>query len=91
MSNTNTFQLEIVLPETPLPARTVSSIDVPATDGRLTVLANHQPLIVALQAGSVIVKDAKGQIETLVISAGALQVENNIATILVRDCNENKK
>ena len=80
------FQLEVVLPETPMPPRTVSSIDVPATDGRLTVMVNHQPVIVALQPGSMKIIDKNKKIETWIIGAGALQVENNVATVLVREC-----
>lgn len=91
MTSTHTFKLEIVLPETPLPARNVSSIDVPAADGRLTVLANHQPLIAALAKGLMIVTDKDGQTTTFEISAGALQVDNNVATILVSELNEKTK
>jgi len=88
--NKNAFQLEIVLPETPLPPRSVISIDVPATDGRLTVMANHQPLIAALQSGSVIIKDENHKIETWHTSAGALQVERNRVTLLVREFETNE-
>ncbi len=92
-TNNKAFQLEIVLPETPLPPRSVVSIDVPAADGRLTVMANHQPLIAALQPGSVIIKDENDKLETWSTSAGALQVEKNCVTLLVRkfEANENSK
>jgi len=83
-----TFQLEIVLPETPMPPRLINSIDVPASDGRLTVMANHQPMIAALTPGSMIIKDDNGKTETWTIGTGALQVENNVATILVRECTQ---
>jgi F0F1-type ATP synthase epsilon subunit len=56
-------------------------------------MANHQPLIVALQSGSVKIKDENHKIETWHISAGALQVENNHVTLLVRkfEANENNQ
>ena len=82
---TGLFQLDIVLPETPMPPRTVAAINVPASDGRLTVLAHHQPLIAALCAGRMTLTDEHEQQETWTISAGALQVEDNVATLLVRE------
>ena len=84
----NLFRLDIVLPETPMPPREVSAIDVPAKDGRLTVMAHHQPLIVALVPGVMTVVDDQDQRETWSISAGALQVEDNVATLLVREATQ---
>lgn len=71
-----------------MPSRTVASINVPATDGRLTVMANHQPLIAALAAGTMTVIDERDRQETWAISAGALQIEDNVATLLVREATQ---
>jgi F-type H+-transporting ATPase subunit epsilon len=84
----NLFQLDIVLPETPMPSRSIASIDVPAADGRLTVLANHQPLITVLIPGDVQITDENGSREHWIISSGALQVDNNVATLLVREATQ---
>jgi F-type H+-transporting ATPase subunit epsilon len=81
----HTFQLNIVLPEVPLPPREVTAINVPATDGRMTILANHQPQITSLADGEMTVMDASGSHEQWTISAGALQIENNVVTLLVRE------
>jgi len=78
------FQLDIVLPETPMPPRTVTAIDVPAVNGRLTVMAHHQPLIAALCSGPMTITDEQGKKETWNISTGALQVARHVATLLVR-------
>ena len=83
-----TLQLNIVLPETPMPTRTVSGLDLPADGGRLSVWANHQPIIAALIPGSMTIILETGQRERWTISAGALQVENNVATLLVRDATQ---
>jgi F-type H+-transporting ATPase subunit epsilon len=82
---TTPFQLDIVLPETPMPPRNVVAIDVPSAAGRLTILAHHQPLLAALLPGSMTITDAQDQKETWSISGGALQVENNVATLLVQE------
>lgn len=85
---TSPFRLDIVLPETPMPSRTVTAINVPASDGRLTVLAHHQPLIATLNAGTMTVVDENELEESWTISAGALQVEDNVATLLVREATQ---
>ena len=68
-----------------MPSRTVTAIDVPTANGRVTILAHHQPLLAALLAGSMTVTDDEEKKETWAISGGALQVENNVATLLVRN------
>lgn len=83
-----TLQLNIVLPETPLPSRTIAGLDLPADGGRLSVWANHQPIIAALIPGSMTIILETGQREQWTISAGALQVENNVATILVGEARQ---
>lgn len=81
----NTLQLKIVLPEASVPYRSIMGINVPAADGRLTVLANHQSLIAALVPGNAVITTEDGKRETWKISAGALQMEKNTATLLVTE------
>jgi len=81
----NTLQLEIVLPEAAVPARAIRGINVQAADGRLTLLANHQPLVAALVPGTAIITTVDGKRETWHLSAGALLMENNTATLLVTE------
>ncbi len=47
-------------------------------------MAHHQPLIAALKEGTMVVTDETGLQETWTISAGALQMEGNVATLLAR-------
>jgi len=79
------LQLKIILPEASVPPRTIQGIDVPAADGRLTLLAGHQPLIAALVAGTAIVTTLAGTREHWRLSDGALQMEGDTATLLVTE------
>lgn len=79
------LQLKVILPEASAPLRTIQGIDVPAADGRLTVLAGHQPLIAALVPGTAIVTTPDGTRENWCISAGALQMEGDSAILLVTE------
>ena len=45
------FKMEIVTPDRHYPERDVTFLDVPAEQGRLTVLAGHEPLICGLCDG----------------------------------------
>jgi F-type H+-transporting ATPase subunit epsilon len=79
------LQLKIVMPEAAIPPRDIQGINVPAADGRLTVLAGHQPLVVALVRGNAVITALDGTRETWAISDGALQVEANTAILLVSE------
>ncbi len=79
------LQLKIILPEASVPPRAILGIDVPAADGRLTVLAGHQPLIAALVAGTALVTTPDGTRENWRLSDGALQVEGDTAILLVTE------
>ncbi len=77
--------LKIILPEASVPPRTIQGVDVPAADGRLTVLAGHQPLIAALVPGTAIVTAPDGTRESWRLSAGALHMEGDTAILLVTE------
>lgn len=81
----NTLQLIIVLPEKAVPPRPIRGIDLPAADGRLTLLAHHQPLIAALVPGTAIITSTTGERENWKLSAGAVQMEKNTACLLVTE------
>ncbi len=80
-----TFKLEIVTRDAGYPPREVTSLNVPAARGRLTVLARHQPLVCMLQAGRVTILDAEGAGEDWRIGEGTMTVTREIVTLLVHD------
>ncbi len=56
-------------------------LNVPTTDGRRTVLANHMPIMLPLENG-VVEMASQGVISHFAISEGMMMFENNEATIL---------
>ena len=56
-------------------------LNVPAIDGRRTILSNHMPVMVALENG-VIETNNEGVLSHYAISDGILYFENNKATII---------
>ncbi len=78
----NQFLLSIVTPEREAFAEHVSSVSVPSTDGRLTILPHHSKLLASLSEGTIkIIRDNKEQY--LAIGGGFVEVGNNSVTILV--------
>lgn len=78
----NKLKLTISKVDAPVFDGEVVSVQVPGVDGQMEILANHEPLISPLQAGTITVTlpDSK---ETHEIDGGTLEVSNNHATILV--------
>jgi F-type H+-transporting ATPase subunit epsilon len=83
--SSRTFTLEMIAPDQAPPPQAVASLNVPAENGRLTVLARHQPIVCALRPGTITVTDAKGEARAWQIGAGVLTVQDNRATLLVRE------
>ena len=79
----STYRLEIVTREEGYPAREVQALDVPAADGRLTVLARHQTHVCAVRAGTALIVAADGGHEAWTIGPGVLTVTRALTTLLV--------
>lgn len=76
------FRLSIVTPERVFFEAEVKSLIVPGTEGYLGVLSNHAALITALQPGKIEFRDAEDKICYLAVTAGFLEVSDNVATLL---------
>ena len=80
----NTFKLEIVTPDGSIPVRDVLALDVPAEEGRLTVLADHAPLVCWVTDGTAGITDSEGSEENWTIRRGTLRVTPDLVTLLVQ-------
>jgi F-type H+-transporting ATPase subunit epsilon len=77
------FSLEIRTPEKALFQGKVVSLNVPAADGRLGVLADHAPLALSLGAGEIIYRSAQGETARHDCGGGFLVVSKNAANVLL--------
>jgi len=78
------LNIEIVTPEGTTREEGISLLDVEAADGRLTVLANHQPLVCALAEGVAEMKRDNGDRQHIRLGAGVMTVEKNRVSIVTR-------
>jgi F-type H+-transporting ATPase subunit epsilon len=73
-----TFSFELVSPERVLYSGDVTSVVVPASEGEITVLANHAPFMSALRSGVVTVDGGK----RLFVRGGFVDVNAGGLTLL---------
>ena len=59
------------------------SVSVPGADGELQILAGHEPLIVKLKEGDVIIRSEGGMEKKLPILGGVLEVKEKEVVVLV--------
>ncbi len=77
-----TFSFELVSPEKLLFSGEVNAVVVPATEGSLTVLANHEPFMSTIRPGVIVVNQADGKSERLFIRGGFCDIAPEGLTIL---------
>ncbi|MGV1907676.1 F0F1 ATP synthase subunit epsilon [Agrobacterium cavarae] len=78
----DTFKFELVSPERLLVSETVSEVVIPATDGEMTVLANHAPVMTTIKPGIVTLKTASGETHKYVVFGGFADILPTGCTLL---------
>lgn len=76
------FNFELVSPERLLLSASVSEVVIPATEGEMTVLANHAPTMTTVKPGVVSVKDAAGKVNRYVVFGGFADILPTGCTLL---------
>ncbi|MGX1743844.1 F0F1 ATP synthase subunit epsilon [Bosea sp. NPDC055353] len=77
-----TFKFELVSPERILFSGEVVSVIVPSTEGEMTVLAGHAPLVATLKAGIVFVQTTDQNGKEFFVNGGLAEVNQETMTIL---------
>ena len=76
------FSFELVSPERLLFSGEVESVVVPGTEGEMTVMKDHAPLMTTLKPGVVSVEEAAGKTSRLFVRGGFADVAPTGLTIL---------
>ncbi|KQT47557.1 ATP synthase F1 subunit epsilon [Aureimonas sp. Leaf454] len=76
------FQFELVSPERLLASEAVTAVQAPGTDGYMTVMARHAPLMTTLKAGVVVATLASGTERRFFVRGGFADVSNSGFTLL---------
>ena len=76
------FKFELVSPERLLVSAQVESVIIPGTDGEMTVMARHAPLMSTIKPGVVTVKPVSGAEERYVVFGGFADILPDGCTLL---------
>ena len=78
----DSFQFELVSPERLLVSEAVESVVIPGTEGEMTVMAHHAPVMTTVKPGVVTVKTAAGGEERYVVFGGFADILPSGCTLL---------
>ena len=75
------LQLKIITPERIVFDEAVDSVTLPTTEGEITILPDHIPLISTLASGDIVAR-VNGEDVPMAVSGGFVEVSNNEVKIL---------
>ncbi|PSJ52603.1 F0F1 ATP synthase subunit epsilon [Kumtagia ephedrae] len=76
------FKFELVSPERLLVSEDVESVVIPGTEGEMTVMANHAPVMSTIKPGVVTVNPVSGSPERYVVFGGFADILPSGCTLL---------
>ena len=75
------LKVEVVTQEEQLVSVEADEVTLPATNGEISVLPGHEPLMSTMKAGEVILHN-QGKVERIIVSPGFIQVAQNSVIVL---------
>ena len=79
-----TINFKIVTPEKVIYENDIIQVSIPTSEGEITVLANHIPLIAALQNGEMKIKDKDGE-HIMAIAGGFVEIKAKNEIVILAD------
>ena len=76
------FHFELVSPERLLLSEIVAEVVIPATEGEMTVMANHAPTMTTIKPGLIKVRSASGAKQNYVVFGGFVDILPTGCTLL---------
>jgi len=84
----NSIQFHIVTPERKIFSQEVLEVTVPTTNGYVTILPNHIPMVSIVAVGELRVKLSDGAMHPFAISSGILEVQPSSKVVILADRSE---
>ncbi|WOS62545.1 F0F1 ATP synthase subunit epsilon [Sinorhizobium fredii] len=78
----DSFNFELVSPERLLLSASATEVVIPATEGEMTIMANHAPTMTTIKPGVVTVKTADGKTERFAVFGGFADILPTGCTLL---------
>ena len=78
-----TMQVNIVAADRPLWSGTAKSVTIPASEGGMGILPNHEPVLTVIKDGTVAVVDPDGVRHSFDVTDGFISFDSNKLTVAV--------
>ena len=78
----NTMQFDLVSPEKRLASLEATQVEIPGTEGDMTAMPDHAPVITTLRPGFVKVTAADGKVTVFAVTGGFAEVSAQSVTLL---------
>lgn len=76
------YKFDLVSPERLLVSQDIESVVIPGTEGEMTVMANHAPVMATVKPGVVTVKPVSGPEQKFVVFGGFADILPDVCTLL---------
>jgi len=83
MAEKKLLQLNIAKIDGPVFTGEVESVTVPGSEGEMTILADHAPIVSALKAGLITVRASGMDNLEIAVTGGTMELSHNSLTILL--------
>ena len=80
----DTMQFDLVSPERRLASKAVTSVQIPGTEGDLTAMPGHMPLITTLRPGLLTVVSEDAGEESYVVTGGFAEIGEGLTVLAER-------
>ena len=81
------LSIQLITPERTVLTETVSSLTCPTTEGQITILPGHAPLVATLETGELVAKNG-GEDHFIHVAGGFIEIRNNNEIIILADSAE---
>jgi F-type H+-transporting ATPase subunit epsilon len=78
----DTFQFDLVSPESRLASGQAKAVRLPGADGDMTAMPDHAPTVTTLRPGTIVVEMEDGGEQKFVVLGGFAQITAESATVL---------
>lgn len=80
----NSLRFQLVTPERTLVSEEIKSLSCPTTEGQITILPNHAPLVATLESGELVVKNGESD-HYIHVAGGFVEVRGNGEVVILAD------
>ncbi|RSX51058.1 F0F1 ATP synthase subunit epsilon [Bifidobacterium goeldii] len=82
-SSKTSIEVNIVAADHPVWHGTAKSVTIPASEGGMGILPNHEPVLTVIEGGTVSVVDPEGERHAFEVTDGFISFDSNKLTVAV--------